>query len=596
MSAVPVSKLPPSAPSDGRKDLADLGPAGVVRPEEEISVLLAGGPPKLVAEVPTLCGGLGRHSIECTPISHSPDALERLSQGEFDAVVVFDDLTGRCVLRGIVEQELHVPVLRIVERAPTDRARARTKARLEGAYACLFGDELSPALMEAIVLAAVEAQRALDMTAGTQDAGFDEDTGLLSRAAFLRRLGAAIDHAESDPSYGYAVLYVDASRIVADGRLDPEQAEALLPQVARRVARLADGEPAAAFEPGGFALLLRGFEHGEELEVAERLRHELQASYVSGLDTLHLDLGFGLARGRGLDASAVAAVARAQRAVRVPKAPVLDAAAHSGVRQVTQASRPRDLDGELASALQHDQFALTYQPIVELESGRGVGFEALIRWKHPDGQERLPAEFIGAANDSNLIVPIGYWCVEAAMRQMAEWYEDFGLSSNIISINLSTPQVLDPLFVERVRSLLMTTGLVPTAVRFEIEAGTIAEHPDVARKLIHGLVGCGTRVWVEDYGLSECTVDHLRGLPLDGFKIDRRFVSRIDGTEMTSGRIRHIVTAARALGLRTLGEGIENPLQANVLRWLGCTLGQGHLFAKPLPVGDAFAYLAQSDG
>ena len=181
------------------------------------------------------------------------------------------------------------------------------------------------------------------------------------------------------------------------------------------------------------------------------------------------------------------------------------------------------------------------------------------------------------------------------MRQMADWHTEFEHVPDLcISMNLSAPQVLDPLFVERVRSVLMTTGLKASTVRFEIEAETIAHHNDEARALVEGLVAAGSKVWVEDYGLSECTVDDLRGFPLDGFKIDRRFVPRIDGTEMTSGRIRHIMTAASALGLRTLGEGIENQLQANVLRWLGCQLGQGYLYAKPLSVAEVYAYLAEA--
>jgi EAL domain-containing protein (putative c-di-GMP-specific phosphodiesterase class I) len=336
-------------------------------------------------------------------------------------------------------------------------------------------------------------------------------------------------------------------------------------------------------------VLFRGVHDGEDLNAADSVRRELQRPYDHDDDQLYVDLGFGLARGRGRDANVDAAIERARCEVVIPRVP-----AHR-IQRTSRSDTPtmNVLASDLCLALQREEFSVTYQPIVDLQSQRPYGLEALIRWRHPDGEERIAEDFINAANDSELIVPIGYWCVETAMRQMADWHTEFEhLPDLCISINLSAPQVLDPLFVERVRSILMTTGLNASAVRFEIEAGTIAEHNDEARTLVKNLVAIGSKVWVEDYGLSECTVDDLRGFPLDGFKIDRRFVSKIDGTETTSGRIRHIMTAASALRLRTLGEGIENQLQANVLRWLGCELGQGYHYAAPLSVAKVYGYLA----
>ncbi|MEM6294051.1 MAG: EAL domain-containing protein [Myxococcota bacterium] len=577
-----------------RPNVADLGAASVVRPRERCTVLVVGGAPANVDEVTGFLDAIEGYQVMCAAVDHSPNALVRLEAGGVCAVLAFDDLVGRSVQRAMVEREISAPVLMLVETPKEDRAVFRTKMREDGAAACLFVDELSGPLLQHALLGAVEARRMLDAVSAGEDSGaLDPQTGLYTRHGFLRRLGAAIEHSEMEASYRYAVLYVDVSRVKVGNRLDAEEVAALRAQVGRRLCRVANDHVAAAVSSTGYAVLFRGFEVGDELEGAELIRKQLQRQYALGLDDLDLDLGFGLARGRGLDADANAALARACASVKVPKAVEIGASA----RERKTPTLREDIASQLANALEHDEFSVTYQPIVQLESGMPFGFEALIRWNHPDGVERPAAEFINAANDTNLIVPIGYWCLEAAMRQMADWHRDFESAKDLaISINLSTPQVLDPLFVARVRSMLMTTGLEPKAVRFEIEAGTIAEHNDAARDLVHGLVDAGTKVWVEDYGLSECTVDDLRDIPLDGFKIDRRFVSKIDGTEMTSGRIRHIVTAAQALGLRTLGEGIENALQANVLRWLGCTLGQGYLFARPLAVGDVFAYLAEHDG
>jgi len=521
--------------------------------------------------------------------AHTLEALARLQGPGVRAVVAFDDYVGRAVQRTIIERDLSIPFITICELASADPVAERLRQRESGASECLGFEELTSAALRVAILGCVEHQRTLEgLDGAAAQTVLDPRTGLFTTSALRRRIAAALERAEADPSFRYSLLYVDTSEIVESEHLTAAEVSALRSRVGRRIAQAANDVVAAPVGGTGYAVLFRGFEEGDDLLGAEALRRELHRPYPLDDDELHLDLGFGFARGRGHDADVDAAIERARAATVVPKASeiVLGFGRRAGPPGIAE------LASELAQALDHEEFSITYQPIVDLGNEEPKGFEALIRWRHPDGIERPASEFISAANDTNLIVPIGYWCLEGAMRQMANWHEEFEDTTLAISINLSAPQVLDPLFVERVRSLLMTTGLEASAVRFEIEAGVIAEHNDEARALIAGLVAAGTKVWLEDYGLSECTVDDLRGISLDGFKIDRRFVSRIDGTEMTSGRIRHIMTAASALGLRTLGEGIENPLQANVLRWLGCSLGQGHLYAKPLSVADVYAYLA----
>lgn len=529
-------------------------------------------------------------SVELCP--HSTEALERLSSGGVASVLTFDDYVGASVQRGILEQDIHTPFIVIQELVSGEPALDRLRLREAGAAETLAFGELSPAVLRIAVLGSIETHRGITQMQGADVSSvLDPDTGLFTMLAMRRRLAAAIERSESEPDYRYAVLYVDTSAVRTSNLLSPSDVAALRTRVGLRLAHIANDFVAAPISDTEYVVLFRGFEEGEDLEAAESTRRELQRPYDQDDDQLYLDLGFGLARGRGRDANAGAAIERARSEAVIPRVPILHIQPATG-------SQPPTMDvlaSDLSRALTREEFSVTYQPVVDLQSQRPFGFEALIRWRHPDGDDRPASDFINAANDSELIVPIGYWCVEAAMRQMADWHSEFEhLPDLCISMNLSAPQVLDPLFVERVRSVLMTTGLKATAVRFEIEAGTIADHNKEARALVEGLVAAGSKVWVEDYGLSDCTVDDLRGFPLDGFKIDRRFVSRIDGTEMTSGRIRHIMTAASALGVRTLGEGIENQLQANVLRWLGCELGQGYLYAPPLSVAEVYAYLAEA--
>lgn len=535
---------------------------------------------------------IASYGVSVELCAHSTEALARLSTGGVAAVLAFDDYVGASVQRGILEQNVLTPFIVVQELASDDPALERLRLREAGAAECLAFGELSPAVLRIAILGSIETHRGITKMQGADVSSvLDPDTGLFTTLAMRRRLAAAIERGESESDYRYAVLYVDTSAVQTSNLLSPSDVAALRTRVGLRLAHIANDFVAAPISDTAYVVLFRGFDEGEDLHAAESARRELQRPYDHDDDQLYLDLGFGLARGRGRDANAEAAIERARCEVVIPRVPTLHV-------QPVNGSRPPTMDvlaSDLSQALKREEFSVTYQPIVDLQSQRPYGFEALIRWRHPDGDERPAADFINEANDSELIVPIGYWCVEAAMRQMADWHSEFEHMPDLcISMNLSAPQVLDPLFVERVRSVLMTTGLNASAVRFEIEAGTIADHNKEARALVEGLVEAGSKVWVEDYGLSDCTVDDLRGFPLDGFKIDRRFVSRIDGTEMTSGRIRHIMTAASALGLRTLGEGIENQLQANVLRWLGCELGQGYLYERPLSVAEVYAYLAEA--
>lgn len=588
VSAAPRLTAASAPPS--KANPADLGASTVVRPGETCVVLLVGGSSARAGELHEMLGRLRGYGIAVELHAHSLEAIARLESGHIGAVIAFDDYVGRSVRRTMTERELLVPIISVHELAAEDPVAERVREREAGSAECLAFEELSPAVLRVALLGCIETHRAVTkLQSSDVPSVLDPETGLFTTPALRRRIAAALEHSDLDPSYRYSLFYVDTREIKESEHLSASDVAALRAGIGRRLAHAANDYVAAAVDDTNYLVLLRGFDEGEDLATGEDLRRELQRPYAHEDDELHLDLGFGFARGRGLDANVDAAIARARGEVVVPRAPRIELIRDSRAKE----PKMDVLASELAHALEHEEFAITYQPIVDLQSQRPYGFEALIRWNHPDGAERPAADFINAANDSNLIVPIGYWCLEVAMRQMADWKQEFDIAEDLsIAINLSAPQVLDPLFVERVRSMLMTTGLDPSSVRFEIEAGTIAEHNAQARTLVEGLVDSGTRVWVEDYGLSECTVDDLRGFPLDGFKIDRRFVSRIDGTEMTSGRIRHIVTAAKALGLRTLGEGIENPLQANVLRWLGCSLGQGFLYSPPMSVAEVYSYLA----
>lgn len=565
----------------------------IVDPTETLVVLIVGGSTASVGHIVRLLTTIDACGVNTIVVEHATAATEHLETKRISAAVVFDDYVGRITRCAMLERDLKCPLVVVMEREYGDRATTRADERREGADFCLFRDEIAGATLSLAIVGAIETDRKIQACNNGSSGEIDVNTGLYTSNGFKRRVTAAIARSDSERHYRYSLLFVDLSSVRAGRKLDEEQAQALRSQVGLRLGNVCSRWVAAKVN-GGYVVLFRGFDEGEDLCEVGEIQRALRAPYALGNDDITLRLGFGCARGRGLDADARAAIERAQSEVRMPRALLRSAFSKRKAAEVHDAAN--QLASELEKALDNQEFAVSYQPIVELESHRPVGFEALIRWSHPDGEDRSAAEFIDAAKNSNLIVPIGYWSLEVAMRQMADWRTDFPNATGLlISINLSPQQVVDPLFVARVESLLMTTGLAPSSVRFEIEASTIVDHPAESRALVKGLSDAGTRIWVEDFGIGNCTIDHLRGLTIDGLKIDRTFVSKIDGTEARSATIRHIINTAQALHVAPLAEGIENALQANVLRWLGCSIGQGYMYARPLALGDAFAYLAQQD-
>jgi EAL domain-containing protein (putative c-di-GMP-specific phosphodiesterase class I)/GGDEF domain-containing protein len=564
-----------------------------VDPDEQLLVLVVGGPGRLVGQIQGMLGTIrGGYAFGFVPVDAGSAGLDRLARGGFDAAVVFDDLTGRVLLRGLAERGIAVPAVCVIEKIDHgQRAQQRARMREQGAAACVFAEDASGPLLEAALLHAIEGSRAARAAASGKIATAQDDApGMLGAAAFLRRLDSAVTRAATEDDYRFTLAWMDASPLRSLLGMD----RGLRRRFAERVCEAAGGNAVARLGDDELAVLVEGVVDASDLPVLSALKRAAAMPFSAGDEPVYIDVAIGIARGRARDASAEAAIDRARSMSRMSEVGAGDAAALSGSHVATAIVEGPGIDEALRRGLERGEFAVAYQPIVELDRGKLLGFEALIRWNHPDGAQRSAAEFIGEAERSELILGIGYWVLEAAARQMALWEREFELDGRIaMSVNLSPRQVTDPRLCDRVRSLLMTTGLTPGALCFEVQSESVMRSRKEAAALIGGLAGIGCKVWIEDFGQTDCDVDHLRGLPLSGLKIDREIVARLDGTEMTSGRVKHIIDAARAMKVPVLAEGVENTLQVNVLRWLGVTRGQGYLHARPMPVGDAYGYLAR---
>jgi len=247
--------------------------------------------------------------------------------------------------------------------------------------------------------------------------------------------------------------------------------------------------------------------------------------------------------------------------------------------------RRQELRTELEHAISREDFVLHYQPFVDLRNGRLAGLEALVRWRHPERGLIEPAEFIPAAEETGLIVPLGAWVVGEATRQMAAWDRAGALPGNghlpLISVNLSTRQLTDPGLVNVVAGALREAELDPARLYLEItESALMAE---VAEQSLADLRGIGVKLAMDDFGTGYSSLSYLERLPVDLLKIDRSFTASLGSDREVPVLLRSIIKLGQTLRLQVLAEGIERLDQVVRLRELGCKLGQGYHFSPPLP-------------
>jgi EAL domain-containing protein (putative c-di-GMP-specific phosphodiesterase class I) len=240
------------------------------------------------------------------------------------------------------------------------------------------------------------------------------------------------------------------------------------------------------------------------------------------------------------------------------------------------------LETDLRRALGRDEFRLHYQPIISLETWRISGFEALLRWEHPEHGIISPLTFIPLAEETGLIIPIGQWVLREACRQARLWQDQFPSDPPLsISVNLSGKQFLQEDLIERIEEILLETGLQASSLEMEITESAIIENIDSATLILRQLKTLGIRLSLDDFGTGYSSLSYLHRFPIDTIKIDRSFVSRMNSPK-NSEIVRTIVTLAGNLGLRVIAEGVETREQIIHLTGLNCDLVQGYLLSKPI--------------
>ncbi len=251
-----------------------------------------------------------------------------------------------------------------------------------------------------------------------------------------------------------------------------------------------------------------------------------------------------------------------------------------------------ETETHLRGALERREFVAYYQPIVDLKDMRTAGFEALIRWQHPEKGLVAPGEFISICEDSGMIVPITSWILEEACKTMVKWHWEAGVDrATFISVNLSAKDFAQGDIVDRVKQVLETTGLTPICLKLEITESAIMSNSDMAVEMLKDLRSLGCRLSIDDFGTGYSSLSYLHKFPVDTLKVDRSFVSSMEFGSENGEIVRTVITLAKLLGMKIISEGIESVHQLHQLKILECEFGQGSLFSMPVPESEALAML-----
>jgi EAL domain-containing protein (putative c-di-GMP-specific phosphodiesterase class I) len=248
-----------------------------------------------------------------------------------------------------------------------------------------------------------------------------------------------------------------------------------------------------------------------------------------------------------------------------------------------QAQKRLELESDLRDALERAEFELHYQPILSLQSDGITGFEALLRWNHPQHGLVSPAEFIPVAEETGLIVPIGQWVLREACRQLREWQVRFPQTPPLtMNVNISGMQFAMPSFIDQVQSILHEVGLDPTTLRLELTESVWVHSTTEAVALFRKLNNMGIQLHIDDFGTGYSSLAYLQYFPIRMLKIDRSFVNKIDHDGNNTDIVRAVIAMAHDLGMEAVAEGVETEDQLNHLKALGCNYGQGYLLSCPI--------------
>ncbi|MFM2057813.1 MAG: hypothetical protein RLY71_2198 [Pseudomonadota bacterium] len=427
-----------------------------------------------------------------------------------------------------------------------------------------------------------------------QLAHYDPLTNLPNRLLAHSRLRHALEQA-ARKSRLLAVLFIDLDRFktVNDSLGHPAGDELLAGFATRALQCLGESDTLARLGGDEFLVILEDLERPDDAAlVAQALLDALQTPFTLGSGQelyVTASVGLSLYPEDGLDADEL--IQHADSAMYQAKAHGRNTFRFYTESLTRHANERLGLELQMRRALQQGEFVLHYQPLVDTQDSGTVAVEALVRWQHPRDGLVAPTRFIGLAEETGLILPLGDWVLRTACRQARAWF-DAGMGLTV-AVNLSARQFLQHDLVDKVRKVLAETGLPASHLELEITESVIMERPELAIDTLRGLRSLGVQLSIDDFGTGYSSLAYLKRFPVQKLKIDRSFIDGLPVDLSDQAIVRATITMAHTLGIRTLAEGVETEDQLDVLRALHCDYGQGWLFSRALPGAELEAWLEQ---
>ncbi|HET8554903.1 MAG TPA: GGDEF domain-containing protein [Rhodanobacteraceae bacterium] len=453
---------------------------------------------------------------------------------------------------------------------------------------------------------AIERQRAENRL--IHDASHDPLTALPNRSLFLDRLNQVIARGKRNPQILFAVLFIDLDRFkIINDSLGHFAGDDLLTQVGHRLQNALRGDDTIAANHaaahtgtlarlGGdeFTVLLSDIKDpSDAVRVANRLGEALRHPFVVDGQEIYTSASIGIASSTSGYETAEAILRDAD--IAMYRAKTLGKARCELFDQDMYAAALQRLalETNLRRAIQNEEFVLHYQPIISLRTQTVVGFEALVRWRKPDGELVYPDEFIKITEETGLILALGHWVLREACRTASALQTQYPRENPLtMSVNISPRQFAQPDLVEQIRSTLRETGLDPHGLRLEITESVTIDDPNRVASVLAELKELGVRMSIDDFGTGYSSLSYLHSLPLDALKIDQSFVAKMGKDAESLHIIQTIMGLANNLGLEIIAEGAEIACQVTKLQSMGCEFIQGFYFSKPVDATAIAALLA----
>jgi len=445
-------------------------------------------------------------------------------------------------------------------------------------------------LMSFAQLASIALENARLIEEAQRGAMYDPTTGLPNRELLTDRIAHALASSRPDGSDAVGVILLDIDRFkVINETVGHAVGDRLLVAVGQRLtACLRPGDTVARFGGDKFGILLDEVADANEANrIAERIGAELRAPFTMGDREWFMSASLGIALGWVGRATSDEMLRQAEIALVQAKSDTAKRHALFEPSMSRQTIERIDLENDLRRGIERGELRLHYQPLVDLATDRIVGFEALVRWEHPVRGLIPPLAFVPLAEETGLILPLGRWVLERACQQARAWRDARPNGPALfMSVNLSARQFAEPGLVDQVREILDESGLEPSNLEIEITESVLMDQTELGVQTLRQLRDLGVRLVLDDFGTGYSSLSYLKHLPLDTIKIDRTFVAGIDG-ETDRSIVEAVIALAHGLRIGVVAEGIETEAQFEQLRSMGCDVGQGFLFARPLPAAQA---------